>query len=228
MWRCTNIYKCQVWLQQQKHYLRHLKQRHHLKRIDSAQFLKSQHSNAGWHSDSWLCEGCDAGLAVPFINNNNNDNNNYDNRPNFESTTDCDKKMQKDTTTNSANSNTSININIFDANDESLQKRDKNPLKLSENPPDSDIKTDNGVGVMCPSCNWSETLVEVERVEGALEVHLEKLPMDNNEEGRLMAEEILSRWEAAKLHPHHHILMAAKRKVALSPAGLGTLGNQAN
>ena len=136
--------------------------------------------------------------------------------------------MQKDTTTNSASSNTSINIDISDANDESLQKRDKTPLKLSENPPDSDNKTDNGVGVMCPSCKWSETLVEVERVEGALEVHLEKLPMDNNEEGRLMAEEILSRWEAAKLHPHHHILMAAKRKVALSPAGLGTLGNHAN
>ena len=204
----------------------YLKQRHHLKRIDCAQFLKSQHSPAGWHSDSWLCEGCDAGLAVPVINNNNNNNNNYDKRPNFESTTDCDNKMQKDTTTNSANSNTSINIDIFDVNDESLQKRDKTPLKLSENPPDN--KTDNGVGVMCPSCNWSETLVEVERVEGALEVHLGKLPMDNNEEGRLMAEEILSRWEATRLHPHHHILMAAKRKVALSPAGLGTLGNHAN
>ena len=186
--------------------------------------------SAGWHSDSWLCEGCDAGFAVPVINNNNNSNNS-NNRPNFESTTDCDKKVQedkisKDTTMNSANSNSSMNIDIFEANDESVQKRDKTSLKLNENPPDN--KTDNGIGVMCPSCNWSETLVEVERVEGALEVHLEKLPMDNNEEGRLMAEEILSRWEAARLHPHHHILMAAKRKVALSPAGLGTLGNHAN
>ena len=126
---------------------------------------------------------------------------------------------------NSASSNTSMNIDIFDACDESYQKRDKTSLELGENPPDN--KTDNGIGVMCPNCKWSETLVEVERVEGALEVHLEKLPMDNNEEGRLMAEEIFSRWEAAKLHPHHHILMAAKRKVALSPAGLGTLGNQA-
>ena len=187
--------------------------------------LRSQYSALGWHSDTWLCEGCDAGLAVPVINNNN------DNRPNFGSTSDCDIKVQedkisKDTTTNSANSNISINIDIFDANDESLQKRDKTSLKLGENPPDNN--TDNVVGVMCPSCNWIETLVEVERVEGALEVHLEKLPMDNNEEGRLMAEEILSRWEATRLHPHHHILMAAKRKVALSPAGLGTLGNHAN
>ena len=76
----------------------------------------------------------------------------------------------------------------------------------------------------------------MEKIEGGLEEQLDLLPLDNNEEARLdnhinellvnnqgvrlMAEELLSNCEATRLHPHHRILMAAKRKVALSPAGL--------
>ena len=40
MWQCTEIDKYQAWFKQQKHYLEHLEERHHLKKIDSGQFLK--------------------------------------------------------------------------------------------------------------------------------------------------------------------------------------------
>lgn len=92
---------------------------------------------------------------------------------------------------------------------------------MEGNPPHADLgKGDNEIGVICTDCGWSERLAEVVEVEDGLEVQLELLPLDNNQETRLMAEELLSSREATRLHPHHHILMAAKRKVALSPAGL--------
>jgi len=36
----------------------------------------SSPTDLGWHSDSWLCRGCNGGVAIPVVGNNNNNNNN--------------------------------------------------------------------------------------------------------------------------------------------------------
>jgi len=178
-------------------------------------------TDLGWHSDSWICRGCNGGVAIPVVGNNNNNGgfalpvvgNNNNKIPHEAS----DKKVADE---NSVNNND--NNFIFENNNIRNCENNLPVADIEQNPPNSLCESNNNeIGVMCLDCSWSEKLSEVEKVEGGLEEQLELLPLDNNEEARLMGEELLSNCEATRLHPHHRILMAAKRKIALSPAENG-------